>query len=271
MTSSPLGRQPLPPQEDFARVVESRTGIRGTKVPELTFLFWVIKILTTGMGETASDWLARTIEPVIAVTLALIGLGALLATQLRAHRYRPWLYWATVAMVSVFGTMAADVLHVVIGIPYVVSTIAFALTVAVVLVIWHRVEGTLDIHSITTVRRECFYWAAVCATFALGTAAGDLTATGLGLGYLTSGIVFTVAFAIPAVAHRWMGLGAVSAFWIAYVLTRPLGASYADWIAVPPARGGLDLGTGPISLALVLAILIGVAIHARQARRGRLS
>ncbi|GAY10945.1 putative integral membrane protein [Pseudonocardia sp. N23] len=240
--------------------------MRGIKVPELTLLFWVIKVLTTGMGETASDWLARTIDPVIAVALALLALAALLVAQLRATRYRPWLYWATVAMVSVFGTMAADVLHVVIGIPYVVSTIAFAVAVAVLLLLWHRVEGTLDIHTITTVRRECFYWTTVCATFALGTAAGDLTANSVGLGYLASGILFTVAFAVPAVAHRWWGLGAVPAFWIAYVLTRPLGASFADWIAVPPARGGLDLGTGTISLVLLIAIAIAVAVHTRQAR-----
>ncbi|WP_172457656.1 hypothetical protein [Pseudonocardia sp. N23] len=266
MTSSPLGRQHDAAWTDGAGHVAPPHRMRGIKVPELTLLFWVIKVLTTGMGETASDWLARTIDPVIAVALALLALAALLVAQLRATRYRPWLYWATVAMVSVFGTMAADVLHVVIGIPYVVSTIAFAVAVAVLLLLWHRVEGTLDIHTITTVRRECFYWTTVCATFALGTAAGDLTANSVGLGYLASGILFTVAFAVPAVAHRWWGLGAVPAFWIAYVLTRPLGASFADWIAVPPARGGLDLGTGTISLVLLIAIAIAVAVHTRQAR-----
>ncbi|WP_199796721.1 COG4705 family protein [Pseudonocardia dioxanivorans] len=269
MTSSPLGRQHDVAGTDSARHLAPPHRARGIKVPELTLLFWIIKILTTGMGETASDWLARTIDPVIAVLGALLALSGLLAAQLRATRYRPWLYWATVAMVSVFGTMAADVLHVVIGIPYVASTIGFAVAVAAVLLLWHRAEGTLDIHSIVSTRRECFYWTTVCATFALGTAAGDLTATGFGLGYLASGVLFAVAFAVPVVAHRWRGLGAVPAFWVAYVLTRPLGASFADWIAVPPARGGLDLGTGAISLVLLVAIATAVAVHARQDRLAR--
>ncbi|OJY51679.1 MAG: hypothetical protein BGP03_16985 [Pseudonocardia sp. 73-21] len=229
------------------------------KVPEITVLFWVVKVLTTGMGETASDWLARTIDPVIAVGAAGLVLVGLLAAQMTARSYRPWVYWAAVAMVSVFGTMAADVAHVVLGIPYVVSTAAFAVTVTVVLAVWYRTEATLDVHSITTPRREAFYWATVLVTFALGTAAGDMTATTLHLGYLASGVLFAVAIAVPAAAHRWWGLGPVPAFWIAYVLTRPLGASFADWIAVPPARGGLDLGTGPISLVLIAAIVVVVA------------
>lgn len=233
-------------------------------------LFWVVKILTTGMGETASDWLARAIDPVIAVAAAGLVLAVLLALQMTVRAYRPWVYWATVAMVSVFGTMAADVAHVVLGIPYVVSTAAFAVAVAAVLAVWHRTEGTLDVHSITTLRREAFYWVTVLATFALGTAAGDMTATTLHLGYLASGVLFAVAIAVPAVAHRWWGLNPVLAFWIAYVLTRPLGASFADWIAVPPARGGLDLGTGPISLVLVAAIVVAVArlaaVHRAEAR-----
>ncbi|MBN9100914.1 MAG: hypothetical protein J0I49_22800 [Pseudonocardia sp.] len=211
------------------------------------------------MGETASDWLARTIDPVIAVGAAGLVLLGLLAAQMTARSYRPWVYWAAVAMVSVFGTMAADVAHVVLGIPYVVSTAAFAVTVTVVLAVWYRTEATLDVHSITTPRREAFYWATVLVTFALGTAAGDMTATTLHLGYLASGVLFAVAIAVPAAAHRWWGLGPVPAFWIAYVLTRPLGASFADWIAVPPARGGLDLGTGPISLVLIAAIVVVVA------------
>jgi uncharacterized membrane-anchored protein len=237
------------------------------KVPALTAGFWVIKVLTTGMGETASDYLARAIDPIVAVGLATVGLAALLTAQLRTSRYRPWLYWATVAMVSVAGTMGADILHVVIGVPYVVSTVAFAAGVAAVLVRWHRIERTLDIHSITTRRREAFYWTAVLATFALGTAAGDLTATTLHLGYLASGLVFAAAIALPWPAHRYWGLGAVPAFWSAYVLTRPLGASFADWIAVPAARSGLGLGTGPITLVLLVAIAAAVAGHAAGLRR----
>ena len=227
-------------------------------MPAATLAFWLLKILTTGMGETASDWLARNTDAVLAVAGSGLVLAVLLLTQLAARRYRPWLYWAAVAMVSVFGTMAADVVHVVLGVPYLASTAVFGAAVAVLLFVWHRVEGTLAIHSISTTRRELFYWTTVAATFALGTAAGDLTATTLGLGYLASGVIFAVAFALPGLAHRHAGLNAVLAFWIAYVLTRPLGASFADWIAVPPGRGGLDLGTGPITLILVAAIVAGV-------------
>jgi uncharacterized membrane-anchored protein len=194
----------------------------------------VIKVLTTGMGETASDFLARTAVPEPAVGVTGLVLATLLVAQVRAARFHPWLYWAAVAMVSVFGTMAADVLHVVLGVSYLVSTVAFGTAVAVLLALWHRTEGTLAIHSITTHRREVFYWATVLATFALGTAAGDLTASTLGLGYLASGVLFAATIAVPAIAHRWWGLKPVLAFWAAYVLTRPLGASFADWLAVPP-------------------------------------
>jgi uncharacterized membrane-anchored protein len=228
------------------------------KVPAATLTFWILKILTTGMGETASDWLARTIDPVLAVAASGLVLVAVLLAQLVARGYRPWLYWGAVAMVSVFGTMAADVVHIVLRVPYIVSTVVFAAAVAGLLIVWHRVEATLAIHSISTTRRELFYWATVAATFALGTAAGDLTATTLGLGYLASGFLFAVAYAVPALAHRFAGMNAILAFWTAYVLTRPLGASFADWIAVPPGRGGLDLGTGPITLILLVAIAAGV-------------
>jgi uncharacterized membrane-anchored protein len=237
------------------------------KVPAATLAFWIIKVLTTGMGETASDWLARTIDPVIAVAGGGLVLAVLLVAQLAARSYRRWLYWGAVAMVSVFGTMAADVTHIVLGVPYLVSTIAFGAAVACLLLVWHRVEGTLAIHSINTTRRELFYWATVVATFALGTAAGDLTATTMQLGYLASGVLFAVAIALPAAAHRYLRMNAVLAFWIAYILTRPLGASFADWIAVPPARGGLNLGTGPITLVLIGAIALGVTLLGLAERR----
>jgi uncharacterized membrane-anchored protein len=238
---------------------------RAVKVAAATAAFWVIKVLTTGMGETASDFLARTAVPELAVGLTGLVLAALLVAQVRAARFHEWLYWSAVAMVSVFGTMAADALHVVLGVPYLASTIAFGTAVAVLLALWHRLEGTLAIHSITTRRREVFYWATVLATFALGTAAGDLTASTLGLGYLTSGILFAAAIAVPALAHRWWGLDPVLAFWAAYVLTRPLGASFADWVAVAPGRGGLDLGTGPVSAVLV--VVIAAAVTGVAARR----
>ena len=218
-------------------------------------LFWVTKVLTTGMGETTSDFFAVTFDPVVVIPLTGLALAAALVLQFRSKVYTPWIYWLTALLVSVFGTMAADVAHVALGVPYIVSTAVFAVALAVIFVLWRRLEGTLSIHSITTTRREVFYWAAVLATFALGTAAGDLTATVLNLGYLGSGILFAVIIAIPAVAYFRFGMNPVLAFWFAYVVTRPLGASFADWMAVPPARGGLGLGTGPVSLVLFVLIL----------------
>ena len=224
-------------------------------VPEVTVVFWVTKVLTTGMGETASDFLAHHLDPVLAGGLGLIGLVAALALQFRARRYVPWVYWLAVAMVSVFGTMAADVVHVILGVPYAVSTVAFLLALGAVFLLWRRTEGTLSIHSITTRRRELFYWATVLTTFALGTAAGDLTANSLHLGYLASGVLFAVVIAVPAIAHWRFGLNPVLAFWFAYVVTRPLGASFADWMGVPPSRQGLGWGTGPVTLALTALIV----------------
>jgi uncharacterized membrane-anchored protein len=225
-----------------------------SKVPEVTVYFWIIKVLTTGMGETASDFLAHLLGPIPAVGLGGIALVAALAVQFAARRYVAWIYWTAIVMVSVFGTMAADVLHIGLGVPYALSTPFFMAALAVVFVLWYRSERTLSIHSIHTRRREAFYWAAVLATFALGTAAGDLSAT-IGLGYLGSAVLYAVAIAVPALAHRAGRMNAVLAFWSAYVITRPLGASIADWMAVSHTRGGLALGLGPVTLSWTVAIL----------------
>ncbi|MEU9207831.1 hypothetical protein AB0D27_07720 [Streptomyces sp. NPDC048415] len=230
--------------------------LRGSasKVPEVTVYFWIIKVLTTGMGETASDLLARLLGPIPAVALGGLALTASLAIQFTVRRYVAWIYWTAIVMVSVFGTMAADVLHVGLGVPYVVSTPLFLTALAAVFALWYASERTLSIHSIRTRRRETFYWAAVLATFALGTAAGDLTAT-VGFGYLGSVLLFAVAICVPAMAHRWSSLNAVTAFWSAYVITRPLGASLADWMALGHSRGGLALGLGPVTFAWTVAIV----------------
>jgi uncharacterized membrane-anchored protein len=228
-----------------------------TKVPQVTVAFWITKVLTTGMGETTSDYLVRRFEPVIVVGLAAIALAAVLLLQLAASRYHTGMYWLAVLMVSVFGTMAADALHIVLGVPYVASTAFYAVVLAAIFVAWFRRERTLSIHSIFTRRREMFYWATVLATFALGTAAGDMTATTLHLGYFSSGVLFAIAIAIPAVTWALFRLNAVFAFWFAYVLTRPVGASFADWVGVSHARGGLNLGTGLVSLVL-LALIVGM-------------
>jgi uncharacterized membrane-anchored protein len=263
-SGQPLAAQPGPLPNTWPN--------RTVRVAAPTAVFWVIKVLTTGMGETASDFLARAIAPEIAVALAGLVLGALLVAQLRSSTFRPWLYWATVAGVGVFGTMTADAPHVVLGVPYLAAAITFAAVVGVLLAVWRRVEGTLDVHGITTRRREAFYWATVLATFAFGTAVGDLTANTLGLGYLASGLLFTAAIAVPALAHRAGLVGPVAGFWAAYVLTRPLGASFADWAAVAPERGGLGWGTGPITIVLAVVIVVAVTYvqvrHARTAHAG---
>ncbi|HEY0531138.1 MAG TPA: hypothetical protein VGD29_06010 [Actinoplanes sp.] len=229
------------------------------KVPQVTALFWVIKVLTTGMGETASDFLARTISPPVAVAAGAAALAVALFLQLRARRYRTGIYWLAVVMVSVFGTMAADVLHIGLGVPYAVSTAGFAIALAVVLGLWYASERTLSIHTVTRGRPELFYWATVLVTFALGTAAGDLTATTFGWGYLRSGLVFAAAICVPALAFRARRLNAIAAFWTAYVITRPLGASFADWMGVPAARHGLGWGTGPVTVAWAVVIVALVA------------
>jgi uncharacterized membrane-anchored protein len=238
-----------------------------SKVPEVAAVFWITKVLTTGMGETASDFLARTFNPVVAVSVAGLVLAAVLAVQFSARRYVPWIYWLTVVMVSVFGTMAADVLHVGLGVPYLASTLAFAATLVAVFVAWYASEKTLSIHSIYNARREAFYWAAVLTTFALGTAAGDMTAVTLHLGYLASGLLFAVLIAIPAIAFWRKRLNPIFAFWFAYIVTRPLGASFADWMGVPASRRGLGLGTGPVSLVLAL-VIAGLVGYLTLARRG---
>jgi uncharacterized membrane-anchored protein len=249
-----------------------RNGVAGparhalSKVPEVTLYFWITKVLTTGMGETTSDFLAKHLNPMIAVGLGGLAFAAALALQFSAPRYTAWIYWTAVVMVSVFGTMAADVLHVVVHIPYAVSSVFFTVVLAAVLVSWYLVERTLSIHSIHTRRREGFYWATVMATFALGTAVGDLTAMTLHLGYLASGVLFAVLIAVPTVGHRWFRMNPVLAFWFAYIVTRPLGASFADWMAVSHIRGGLDWGTGPVSVAwaVVIAGFVGYLAVSRK-------
>jgi uncharacterized membrane-anchored protein len=239
-----------------------RPDLAAVKVPAATFAFWVTKILTTGMGESTSDYLAKHLGSYPAVTLAGALLVAVLAVQLLLRRYVAGVYWAAVVLVSVFGTMAADVLHVGLGVPYADSTTAFAVLLAAVLTAWWLTERTLSVHSVRTRRREGFYWATVMATFALGTAVGDLTASTLHLGYLISGAAFAALFLLPGAAYRWLRLGAVPAFWAAYIVTRPLGASFADWMAASHRHGGLGLGTGPVSLGLTLAIAVCVGLLA---------
>jgi uncharacterized membrane-anchored protein len=228
------------------------------KVPEITALFWVIKILTTGMGEATSDWLGD-----INIALAgVVGVGVFCLAmwlQFRTRRYVAATYWFAVMMVAVFGTMAADGLHVALSLPYAASTIFYGLAVALVFTLWCRSEGTLSIHGILTRRRETYYWITVLATFALGTAAGDLTAISLHLGFFSAGLLFIAVIAVPLVGWGLFKLNPVVAFWFAYVVTRPIGASFADWLGKPHSNhGGLGYGDGLV--AGVATIIIGLLV-----------
>jgi uncharacterized membrane-anchored protein len=238
-----------------------------SKVPyRITAYFWIIKILTTAMGEALADFMAFRYNPVLAGVVGTLVFAVALVLQFRARRYRVWIYWFAVAMVAVWGTLAADGLHIKLGVPYAVSSAFFAVCLVVVFVTWYATEHTLSIHSITTPRRELFYWATVLVTFALGTAVGDLTATTLHLGFLTSGLMFTGLICLPALAYWKLGLNPVLAFWIAYVLTRPLGASYADWLGVPHRYGGVGLGRGLVALILS-AVIVGFVAYLAVTRK----
>lgn len=227
-----------------------------SKVPEITAYFWIVKVLTTGMGEVFSDYLVHNLNPLVAIALGGIGLIASLVLQFSVRRYEVWIYWLAVIAVSIFGTMAADALHGGLGISVLTSTIFFVMVQAIIFIVWYAVEKTLSIHSIYTQRREAFYWATVLGTFALGTAAGDMTASTMHLGYFVSGVLFAVLIAIPALAYRLFGVNEIFTFWFAYIMTRPLGASFSDWMAASPHRGGLGLGSGPVSLCLTIIIVI---------------
>jgi uncharacterized membrane-anchored protein len=225
------------------------------RVPEITAVFWAIKALSTAMGESTSDYLVHAMAPQAAVVLGFVGFVIAMAVQFTRRRYVAWAYWLAVVGVGVFGTMAADVLHVGFGVPYIASSLLYAAALAAVFYGWQRTEKTLSIHSIDSHRREGFYWAAVVATFAMGTAVGDLTAVTLHLGYFASGIVFAAVIAIPAVGYFRFGWNPILSFWIAYVATRPLGASFADWMGKPRSAGGLGWGGGTVALGLTFAIV----------------
>jgi uncharacterized membrane-anchored protein len=218
-------------------------------------VFWIIKGLSTALGEATSDYLVHAMAPVLAVLLGFAGFVVALVLQFKMGRYVAWTYWLAVAMVGIFGTMAADVLHVGLGVPYTASSILYALVLIAVFIAWQRTEKTLSIHSIDTPRREAFYWAAVVATFAMGTALGDFTAYTLQLGYFTSAILFAVILVVPALGYKWLGWNAVFSFWFAYIVTRPFGASIADALGKPKNVSGLGFGAGWVALVLGALIL----------------
>jgi uncharacterized membrane-anchored protein len=228
------------------------------KVPETIFLFWVVKILTTAGGEATSDYLKTWGNIKGGATEVGLFLVALVL-QFATRRYQAFAYWSLAFAIAIFGTGVSDFLHLDVHIPYAGTTLLWAVVLAGVFWLWQQNEGTLSIHSITTQRREAYYWATVFATFALGTALGDFTATSLNLGYLGSAILFSVVILIPAAAGMRFGFNRIAAFWAAYVLTRPLGASYADYISKPRAISGIGFGDGPTAVVFAVAVFVLVA------------
>jgi uncharacterized membrane-anchored protein len=230
------------------------------KVPEITLLFWVIKILTTAGGEATSDYLALDLGSRLIAGCIEAGIFVVaLVWQFRTRRYTAAAYWLLAYAIAIFGTGVSDALHLFVGIPYAGTTALWAVVLAAIFWLWYRSERTLSIHSIYTQRREIYYWAVVFATFALGTALGDFTATALHLGYLASGIMFTLIILIPALAWSRFGLNPVVAFWFAYVVTRPLGASFADYLSKPHSLSGVNYGDASVALitTIIVAILVG--------------
>ena len=239
------------------------------KVPEVTLLFWLVKMMSTTVGETAADFLnfnlsfGLTATSVVVAVLTAIALGV----QLRTKRYTPSVYWLSIVLISVLGTLITDHLTDNLGMPLMASTAAFSLALALVFALWHRREGTLSIHHIDTPAREWFYWLAILVTFALGTASGDWFAEGLNLGYANSTLVFGALIAMIAIARFRFKMNAVWAFWLSYILTRPLGASFGDWLSQPADNGGLGLGTTQTSLVFLTLIVCSVTCLAYQNKK----
>ena len=231
-----------------------------SKVPEITIYFWVIKILCVTVGETAADFIDWNLN--VGLTNTTIIMGILLALslfiQFRGKKYVPSIYWVSVVLLSIFGTLITDNLTDIFEVPLETTTIVFSIVLAVIFAAWYKTEKTLSIHSIYTTRREAFYWLAIFFTFALGTAVGDLVAETFELGYLVTAAIFGAALAVIAIAYFKFSLNSVLAFWLAYILTRPLGASIGDYLAQSPDFGGLGLGTLVTSAIFLIAILAAV-------------
>ena len=227
------------------------------KVPEVTLIFWIIKILATTVGETAADFLNVTLGLGLTITSIMMAvvLVLVLLMQLKSDRYIPWVYWLTVVLVSIVGTLITDNLSDNLGISLVVTTPVFAVVLCITFMLWYAREQTLSIHTIVTRRRELFYWAAILFTFALGTASGDLMAERLALGYFPSLLIFAAMIAFITGLYYFLKVNAVLCFWLAYILTRPLGASLGDLLSQPVKNGGLGVGTTLTSFVFLAAIL----------------
>jgi uncharacterized membrane-anchored protein len=265
--SLPGAELPLVPH-----AASARPGVMANKVPAITAVFWIIKVLSTTVGETGADYLAVHVGLGTATTGAIMAalLASALVLQMRARRYVPWIYWLCVVLVSIVGTQITDALTDGLEISLHASTAAFAAILATIFALWYASERTLSIHTIVTPRRETFYWAAILFTFALGTAAGDLATEALGLGFQIGVLAFAGLIGLVALAHRF-GLGAITSFWMAYILTRPLGASLGDLLSQSRPNGGLGLGTSTTSLVFlaVIVVLVGIESVGRSGLRAR--
>lgn len=241
---------------------QQSVAVRGllNKVPEITLYFWIIKVLCTTVGETAADFLNERMNLGLTGTTLVMGGLLLIALlfQFKSKKYLPGIYWLAVVLISIVGTLITDNLTDNMGVSLVTTTIVFATALAVSFTVWYASEKTLSIHTIFTMRREAFYWLAILFTFALGTAAGDLAAESFKLGYLTSAFIFGGLIALVAVARLRFKLNIIIAFWIAYILTRPLGASLGDYFSQAPSDGGIGLGTVVTSAVFLMAILATV-------------
>lgn len=247
--------------EKITQSAEFKAGKRMlNKVPGITLYFWVIKILCTTIGETAADFLNSKLNLGLTGTTIVMGVLLIISLffQFKSDKYVPTIYWIAVVLISVVGTLITDNLTDNLGVPLVDTTVVFSIVLAIVFVIWYRYEKTLSIHEINTVRRESFYWLAILFTFALGTAAGDLLAESLKLGYWLSAVIFLVMIGIAFLAYKYFKLNAILAFWIAYILTRPLGASIGDFLSQPQTNGGLGLGTAVTTMIFLAAIIATV-------------
>ncbi|MEM5367122.1 hypothetical protein V4C53_13905 [Paraburkholderia azotifigens] len=243
------------------------------KVPEVTIAFWTIKVLSTTVGETGADYLAVHVGLGTAVTIALTLtlLAAALVAQLKKRTYVPWIYWLTVVLVSIVGTQLTDLLSDVLGVSLYVSTAAFGVLLCVIFEVWYQSERTLSIHTIVTRKRELFYWAAILVTFALGTAAGDLATEALGLGFGPGVVVFGFLLVMMGVA-AYLGANRVLTFWLAYILTRPFGASLGDLLSQSREYGGMGMGTIVTSVTFLSVIVMLVILHtAARTRHGNAS
>jgi uncharacterized membrane-anchored protein len=228
------------------------------RVPDVTIDFWLIKLLAVTMGETAADYLAVNLGlGLTATSIIMTGvLAVALTLQFRQKRYIPWTYWLSVVLVSVVGTLVTDNLVDNFGVSLVTTTVMFTVALILTFAVWHRFEGTLSIHSIFTTRRESFYWLAILFTFALGTAAGDLVSEKFGLGYLSAGVLFGMIIASLSLGYFFLKLDAILGFWLAYILTRPLGASFGDLLSQPKDYGGFGFGTINTSLGFLAGIVL---------------